>query len=268
MRIAIAALAALLLRPAPAPAGPPTAAPTPQKQTATPKPTAATTPQKQSPAPTLTVDEIVARYVEARGGMAKLDAIRSVRFTGKAVFGFGDAEIEASWASLQKAPGMLRTEVSLQGLTAVDAYDGKDSWSLDPFQGRRDATKNSEDEARQNAQDADIAGPLVHWKEKGHRVEYLGTEDVDGTDAHKLRVTLKNGDVQYRFLDPDHFLEIRVESHRMVRGQEEVQRVDLGEYEKVDGMYFPFEVGRGHLEKMELNVPVDAKMFAFPGGAR
>jgi photosystem II stability/assembly factor-like uncharacterized protein len=231
-------------------------------------------PRPAGAAPPLTVDEIVTRYVEARGGLAKLDAIRSLRLTGKAAFGFGDIEIEAAWAQLQKKPGMLRTEVTLQGLTAVDAYDGKDSWSLDPFQGRRDASKNSEDEARQNAHDADIEGPLVHWREKGHKVEYLGTEDVDGTPAHKLRVSLKGGDTQYVYLDPDYFLEIRVERVARIRGAERITETDLGSYEQVAGVWFPFSIESGRkgapraqritVERAEPNVDADDGAFHFP----
>src|SRR5947207_2567771 len=131
----------------------------------------------------LTVEEILAKNLEARGGAAKIDAIRSLRLTGKIVFGGGDNAIEAALAGVKKRPAMIRTEVTLQGLTAVDAFDGKEAWSLSPFQGRRDAQKESADEARALAQDADIEGPLVHWREKGHKVESLGTEDVDGTPA-------------------------------------------------------------------------------------
>ena len=96
-----------------------------------------------SGAQAFTVDEVVNRYVEARGGAAKLDALRSLRLTGKVVFGFGDAQIEAAWGVLQKRPAKIRTEVSLQGLTAVDAYDSREGWSLEPFEGRRDAQKAS-----------------------------------------------------------------------------------------------------------------------------
>src|SRR6185295_16402935 len=166
----------------------------------------------------LTVEEILAKNLEARGGAAKVDAIKSLRLTGKIVFGTGDNAIDAAWAALQKRTGMIRTEVTLQGLTAVDAYDGKEAWSLNPFQGRRDAQKSSADEARELAQDADIEGPLIHWREKGHRIESLGTEDVDGTAALKLRVTLKDGDTLYVYLDPDTFLEIRTERVAHVRG--------------------------------------------------
>jgi len=251
MRLAIATLAALLCLPAAL--GRALAAP-------------AATP--------LTADEIVSRYVAARGGADRLAAIRSLRLTGKVVFGFGDSTIEASWAKVQKRRGMVRTEVSLQGLTAVDAYDGSEGWTLQPFGGRRDAQKQSPDDAKSLAQDADLDGPLVRWREKGHRLEYLGTEDVDGTPALKLRVGLKDGDTKYVFLDPDYFLEIRVETVSRVRGAEQVRQTDLGSYEQVEGVWIPFSIESGtkgerrgqHLsiERAEANVDVDDGIFRFP----
>jgi photosystem II stability/assembly factor-like uncharacterized protein/outer membrane lipoprotein-sorting protein len=226
------------------------------------------------PARALTVDEIVAKAVEARGGLAKIEAIQSVRATGKVVFGGGEFSIEAGFGLLQKRPGMIRSETTLQGLTAVEAFDGQEGWNLSPFQGRRDAQKGSADDARAFAQRADIEGPLVHWREKGHRVEYLGTEDVDGTPAHKLRVSLKDGDTKYIFLDPDYFLEIREETVARVRGAERIVEADLGSYEQVGGVWFPFSIESGRkgaprnsrvtIERAEVNVEVDDGLFKFP----
>jgi len=213
----------------------------------------------------MTADELIAKNLEARGGAAKLSALTTMHTVGKQRIGGGqDAKVE-SWAV---TPAAFRGEFSMQGMTAVQAWDGHEAWSISPFRGRRDPQKMAADDAKGLIERADIAGPLVDYKAKGNKVEYLGTEDIDGTDAHKLRVTQKNGDTQVIYLDPDQFLEIRVVSHRMVRGQEQVSTTDLGEYEKVDGIWFPFESGRTHLEKIELNQPIDPKMFAFPGGAR
>jgi len=213
----------------------------------------------------MTAGELVAKNLEARGGAAKLRTLKTMHTVGTQRIGGGQEAKVESWAV---APEEFRGEFSMQGMTAVQAWDGHEAWSISPFGGRRDPQKISADDAKGLIERADIAGPLVDYQAKGNKVEYLGTEDIDGTDAHKLRVTLKNGDTQVLFLDPDQFLEIRVVNHRMVRGQEEVSTTDLGEYEKVDGMYFPFESGRTHLEKVELNQPIDLKMFAFPGGAR
>jgi outer membrane lipoprotein-sorting protein len=213
----------------------------------------------------MTAEELVAKNLEARGGASKLRAITTMHTVGKVRTRGGlDAKVE-SWAI---APENFRGEFSMQGMTAVQAWDGKQAWSISPFQGRRDPQKLSPEDAKGLIEQSDIAGPLVDYQAKGHKIEYLGTEDIDGTDAHKLRVTLKNGDSQVLYLDPDEFLEIRVVNHRMVRGQEEVSTTDLGEYEKVDGIYFPFETGRTQLEKVELNPTIDRTMFAFPGSSR
>jgi outer membrane lipoprotein-sorting protein len=213
----------------------------------------------------MTAEELVAKNIEARGGDAKLRAVTSMHAVGTRRVGGGqDAKVE-SWAV---AGHGYRGELSLQGLTAVSAWDGTEAWSISPFGGRREPQKISPDDAKGLIEASDIVGPLVDYKGKGNKVEYLGTEDIDGTDAHKLRVTLKNGDTQYLFLDPDAFLEIRVVNLRMVRGQEEVSTTDLGEYERVDGIYFPFESGQTHLEKVELNPKIDPSIFAFPGGGK
>lgn len=213
----------------------------------------------------MTAEELVAKNLEARGGAAKLRAITTVHKVGKVRAGGGlEAKVE-SWAI---APDRFRGEFNLQGLTAVQAWDGQEAWAISPFGGRREPQKLTPDDAKELIENSDIVGPLVDYAAKGNKIEYLGTEDIDGTDAHKLRVTLKNGDTQYRYIDPDAFLEIRVVNHRMIRGQEQVSTTDLGEYERVDGVYFPFESGQAHIDKVELNQPIDKTMFAFPGGAR
>jgi photosystem II stability/assembly factor-like uncharacterized protein len=222
----------------------------------------------------LTVDEIVARHVQARGGMERIRAIKSLRLTGKVLFGGGDFSIEAAWARAAVRPGRLREEITLQGLTAVDAWDGKDAWSVQPFGGRRDPERISADEARARAQDADFEGPLVGWREKGHAVESLGAEDVDGTPALKLRVTLKDGDVVTIFLDPDLFLTIREARKRMVRGTEQLQESDFGSYGPVAGVLFPLSIESGPpnrprmakltIEQAEADVEIDPALFGFP----
>jgi hypothetical protein len=213
----------------------------------------------------ITADELVAKNLQARGGADKLRAITSMHTLGNLRL---DGGLEAKTESFAVAPDKYRQEFSLQGLTAVQSWDGTQGWAIDPFQGRRDPQKLSSDDIKELVQAADIAGPLLDAQKKGERIEYLGTEDIDGTDAHKLRVTYKNGDSRVIYLDPDQFLEIQVVDHRVIRGQEQVQTTNLGEYEKVDGVYFPFEQGQNHIESAELNKPVDASLFPFPTAKR
>ena len=161
-----------------------------------------------------TVDELVAKNIEAKGGAAALEAIKTIRFEGRLLVNQG--QLELKYTETKKRPGKIRTDAVLQGMTLVQAYDGTSGWKIFPFQGRKDPEKMSGDEAKSLVEEAEIGGPLENWKAQGKTVTYLGTEDVEGTAAHKLKVVRKNGDVSYVYLDPDYFLEIR--SHRSANG--------------------------------------------------
>ena len=201
-----------------------------------------------------------------------MQSLQSVRFTGKLLVNEG--QIEFGYLQTKKRPGAVRTDATLQGMTAVQAYDGKEGWKISPFQGRKDPEKLSADDLKSLIEDAEIDGPLVDWKAKGSTVDYLGREDVDGTLAYKLKVVRKDGDVSFVYLDPDHFLEIRVLTQRIEHGAQTEVETDLGDYEKIGGVFLPFSVEAGSkgspdkqkvvIEKADANVPVDDALFRFP----
>ncbi|MGH7984261.1 MAG: hypothetical protein ACREFF_14135 [Candidatus Udaeobacter sp.] len=220
-----------------------------------------------------TVDELVAKNIEAKGGATALNNLQTLRLTGKMLVQQG--QIELAYLQINKRPDEVRIEASLQGMTQIEAYDGKEGWKVSPFFGRKDPERMSADDVRALVEDTEIDGPLVDWKTKGSTVEYLGTEDVEGTPAHKLKVVRKNGDVSLVYLDPDHFLEIRVVTQRMRHGAYEEVETDLGDYEKAGGVFVPTSIESGRkgapdkqkviIDKVEANVPVDDAMFHFPG---
>jgi len=219
-----------------------------------------------------TVDELVAKNIEAKGGLDALHAVRSLRLKGKMLVNQG--QIEFAYTQTKKRPGQVRSELMLQGMTLVQAFDGAEGWKISPFGGRKDPEKMSADDAKSLIEDAEIDGPLVDWEAKGSTVEYLGPEDVDGTLAHKLKVVRKNGDVSYVYLDPDHFLEIRILTQRIEQGAQVEVETDLGDYEKIAGVFFPFSIEAGPkgstdkqkvvFEKADANVPVEDGEFKFP----
>ena len=218
-----------------------------------------------------TVDEIIAKNVQARGGMDKIKSVQTIRTSGTMSMGGG---MEAPGAMTVKRPDMARLEFTVQGLTAVQAYDGKNAWQIMPFMGKKDPELMSADEKKDLEENADIDGPLVDYKTKGNKVELLGKEKLEGTDAYKLRVTLKNGDVMNVYLDADSFLEIKEEVKRNVRGTERELESSMGDYKDVNGLLFPFSIENGvkgsqekeklTITKIELNVPVDDSIFKMP----
>ena len=228
-----------------------------------------------SAAHAISVDELIAKNAAARGGLDKIMAIKTLKAEGHLRVGGGFGSLDLIHVQYQKAPDLVRTEDTVQGLTQVQAWDGHQAWQISPFQGRKDPERMSADDAKGLADDAPIAGALIDYRARGSQVAYLGTEDVEGTQAYKLKVTLKSGNIEYVYLDPDQYLEIRVVSQRMVRGTESETITDLGDYERVDGVYFPFSIashganGNGEsmqitIDKAQANVPMDDALFAFP----
>lgn len=218
-----------------------------------------------------TAEELVARNLQAKGGVDKIKAIHSLRMSGRLEAG----GFRATVAQDSKAPDLLRQSFTFQGMTGVEAYDGKEAWRISPFEGRKDPEMMGEDDAKPLIDAADFYGPLVDYQEKGNTVEYLGHDIVDGDDALRLKVTLKNGDIWYYLLDPDAFLEIRIEQQTFIRGSMRETVVDLGSYKQVDGVYFPFSMDSGPksnpnarqrvtVDKMEANVDLADALFQMP----
>jgi hypothetical protein len=219
-----------------------------------------------------TVDEIIARNVEALGGMGKLKSVATLRTTGKLKMG----SFQAAVGQENKRPDKVREEFILQGLTQVLAYDGKAGWQVDPFEGRKDPELLSADDTKGLQVAADIDGPLVNYKQKGSIAELVGHDSVEGTDCYKIKLTLKNGDVRYYYLDAESYMVIKLETQTIIRGSLQERETYYGDYEKVDGIYYPFASESGQkdqpdrvqvtLDKIEVNVPLDDSRFAVPGG--
>ncbi|HEY8132108.1 MAG TPA: hypothetical protein VII12_09460, partial [Thermoanaerobaculia bacterium] len=161
-----------------------------------------------------TADEIVSKYVKTIGGMDKIAAVKTFRRTGKYTGGGG---FEARVLEEKKRPDLIRQEFTLQGMVGVTAYDGKNGWKIEPWQGKKDPEPLGEEEKKSIIEDSDFDGPLVNYQAKGNKVEYVGMEPVEGTDAYKLKVTLKSGDVEYFYMDTDYYVPIKIDTKRMVR---------------------------------------------------
>ena len=218
-----------------------------------------------------TVDELIGKYVKTIGGMEKLQAIKSVRYSGKFEAGGG---FTASVLQENKRPNMVREEFSLQGMAQVLAYDGKVGWIINPFQGKKDAETMGEEGMKQIVEDSDFDGPLVDYARKGNKVEYIGKEDYEGSDTYKLKVTLANGTVKYFFLDTDYYVPIKIETKQTIRGTDFEFETILGDYKEAGGVYFPFSLETGPkgssnkqvitYEKIEINPTMEDSHFNMP----
>ncbi|HUJ39967.1 MAG TPA: DUF4292 domain-containing protein [Candidatus Acidoferrales bacterium] len=226
------------------------------------------------PAGAQTVDEIIAKNIEARGGEAKLRAVKSIRLTGRFEVGPG---MVAPMVMMQERPGMVRMEFTVQGMTGIQAYDGKEGWDIMPFQGKKDPEPMAADDVKLMEAQGDMDGPLMDYKAKGNTVEYLGKDKVEGSDAYKLRVTRKNGIVETVYIDVDSGLEVKTVTKAKVHGNETEEESTYSDFRTVDGLVFPFAIEQNTvgsqqkqkitIDKIEINPDLSSVQFQMPAAA-
>lgn len=222
----------------------------------------------------VTVDEIVAKHFEAQGGVEKLKKVQTWRMTGKMIMGGGN---EVALTMEKKRPGKSRTEFAVNGMTGVRVADGANSWQFMPFMGQPAPEKLQGEELAEAIEQGDFDGPLMDWKAKGHTVELVGTEAVEGAPAHKLKLTRKGGKVEFYYLDAETYLCVKREAKRVVRGTEIEGEAWLSDYKEVAGMMVPFTMTQGMkgsdrkqsmtFDKVEADVPLDDSKFVMPVAA-
>jgi outer membrane lipoprotein-sorting protein len=221
-----------------------------------------------------TVDDILAKHYEACGGLTKMKAVNTMRVTGTITLGPG---MESPFTMERKRPGMRRMEFTFQGMTGIQAFDGTKTWSVMPFMGKKDPEVGTDEDNKNAQDDADFDGALVDYKSKGNAIELAGKEQVEGADAFKLKVTKKNGNIEYDYLDAETYLLVKTEGKVKRRGTELDGETTFSDYKDVDGLMQPFSMESGAKEmpqkqkltftKIELNVPLDDARFAVPAGA-
>ncbi len=218
----------------------------------------------------LTVDEILAKNAEAKGGIDKLRALNSIRFTGKMTLGGG---MEAPIVMSKKRPEMMRMDFTVQGMTGSQAYDGTGGWMLMPFMGKKDAEPMSGDMLKEVKDMADFDGPFIDYAKKGYKVELLGKGEVEGTAAYKIKMS-RDGQDTVIYIDADSFLDIKAEAKRKMQGQEVEGETTYGNYQEFGGLLFPMSIemkAKGMpagqtitIEKVELNPAIADDTFKMP----
>jgi hypothetical protein len=209
-----------------------------------------------------TAEEIVAKHVEAIGGAAAWKKINSIYYEGKLTV--QGAEINVTMTSLNGKG--VRQNLTVMGMTGYQIITPTAGWNFMPFQGQTTAEAMTADELKASSDDLDVQGKLVDFKSKGHTVEYLGKDDVEGTECFKLKITSKAGNVETIFIDPKTYYVVRTIQKRVANGQESDVPTDLSNYKKLpEGIIVPFSItlpfGELVISKADVNKPVDESLF-------
>ena len=216
-----------------------------------------------------TVDELLARNFQSRGGLDKLKAVNSMKMTGKMLQG----PEEVSMTLWLKRPSFMRQEIQRGSQKIVQAFDGDRAWTINPFAGSDTPREPPAAQVAQMKSEADFDGPLVDYKAKGHTIELVGVETFDGAKVYKLELTRKDGQSQFVYLDADTCVERKMSGEVEQGGQTIKIETLLSDYRSVSGILVPFLVRRlvnGRIqseitvESVEINLAVDDGLFRMP----
>jgi outer membrane lipoprotein-sorting protein len=218
-----------------------------------------------SPAAAQSVDDVIARNLEAKGGVALLRETTSVRATARAATPNGDV----TFVSISKRPNFIRNEISRASQNFVIGFDGTTAW-IAP-QGMPAKAMPPGPQLDLSQQTSPIDPPLLDYREKGFRAELREPISEGERKLHHLVLTAKNGSRMHYYIDSATGLESRL----VMEGAEADQRVEFrfSDYRTVDGRTVPFtttqviagrEAGQIQFEKVEFNVPLDDAIFRMP----
>jgi hypothetical protein len=209
-----------------------------------------------------TADEIVKKHVDAIGGADNWKKINSTRVEGS--FNVQGNDVSITITRLQ-GKGM-RQDISVAGMSGYVIITPTAGTTYLPFQGQSEAQPMPADALKEGQYQLDVQGVLVDYKTKGHTVELLGKETIDGAECNKLKVTLAGGKVFTYYIDTKNNYLVRSVTTQHVNGQEMEQTVSFGNFQKLpEGITVPMTItqqfGEVILSKMEINKAVDESIF-------
>ncbi len=209
-----------------------------------------------------TADNVIDKYYEAMGGKDKWLKLTSMVQTA-------ELNIQGTLVNIKmynEDKKKSKTEISFQGMSGYDMYTTTDGWMYMPFQGQLKAEPYTADQVSKKQSGLDIQGDLLDYKSKGSTVEYIGKEDLEGTDCFKLKLTLKNGNVYNYYFDASNYYLLKQVSKMVIDGKETEDITEFSNYQKTpEGYVFPMGVLSGvgplNITKIEVNTKIDPKIF-------
>lgn len=209
-----------------------------------------------------TADEIIAKHIEAIGGTTSWEKIKTLRFEGK--MSAQGAEVKIIRTQIDKKA--VRTDISVMGMNGYSIITEKEGWNYMPFGGMTKPEPMTADDVKSSQDELNIQGDFMTYKSLGKKMEYIGTEDYDGTECHKLKLTDKDGQETTFYLDPETYYIIKQTTKFMADGKENTAVMTFSNYKKLDsGIVYPMTVGGdwGNTEvtSIEVNLTVDESIF-------
>ncbi len=204
-------------------------------------------------------DNIIAKVIETMGGKEKLITIKTIK-----KMGFGESQGVKYPVNYYAVHNISeRSDFSFNGLTGYQIITKDSGFNFSPFNGMAAAERMTDEDVKMAADDYDLESPLLNYEAKGHKMELMENEDIDGVDAIQIRATLKNGKTIFYFIDPDTYFIIRTTAKGESNGQEFTSTSNYYNFKKTkEGILYAFTIDDVTYDSIELNGPIDDKLFS------
>lgn len=209
-----------------------------------------------------TADEVINKHIEAIGGAEAWKKVNSLKMEG--TMQVQGAEVAVTQTVLHNKGS--RQDISIMGMTGYLIVTPTQGWNYMPFQGQQAPEAMTAEDLTESQEQMDAQGSLINYAAKGHSVEYLGKDDVDGTECYKLKVNKKSGSPETMYFEIKTNYLIKSVAVRKANGQEAEVATSYSNYEKLPegivvakSMTLPF--GELNISKITINGAVDEAIF-------
>jgi hypothetical protein len=218
-----------------------------------------------------TVNDLISKHIDAVGGKEKLASIKTIYTEGEVMIADNPLGTGKS-KTYQVAGKNLREEMTFGTYLLIENYSAKGSWSVNPFLNKMKPGPMDEEPANAGVARIGIETPLIDYATTGSSVQLIGKENINGTNAHKLKLVTKDGTEFIYLIDPTTFYILK-RSIRSKTGQEIKEEI-FSDYKKTEpGIVIPFasefKVGQSAtmylvLNKVDFNKDIDPSLFEMP----
>lgn len=211
-----------------------------------------------------TVDELVAKNLQARGGLDKIKAAQTL----KMVAHLNSQGMDLPMTLYAKRPNMTRKELTIGQQKILFVFDGTTAWQINPLQASSEPIVVSGPELEVIRQESDFDNPFVDYRARGYAITSVGTETVAGRPLNHLKLT-KNGMTQDCYLDGETGLEVKTVNQSPMGALEQ----EFSDYREVEGLKLPFmvrtlqngvPVAEIKIDSIDVNTPIDEALFKKP----
>jgi hypothetical protein len=191
----------------------------------------------QSRAAEPTLEQVIERHVEARGGRERWAGIRGLEIRGSLTY-LSHTGPFALWLGPHER---YRLESTQHGQTTLTAWDGEVAWRGSTTDTGAVQRVGGVDRAM-IVRDAGFPTPLFDHEKEKYRLKLLGRQDRDGTPVIAIEVTRPDGYAETWYLDPETYLDVGRDSPGSAFGELVPMRTYHDDFRSVEGIQLPFRI--------------------------